>query len=70
MSRIWILIDDATLVRSSPKAGLYKINGEEHWLPWSQVHEDSVDKDGESGELWITEWIAGEKGIDGEETEF
>lgn len=68
--RVWILIDEAKLIRSSDKAGLYAIDGAEYWIPWSQIHEDSVDKDGDTGELWITEWIACEKGIEGEEVEF
>ncbi len=69
MSKVWILISEATLIRSSDKAGLYKIDGEEHWIPWSQIRDDSIDKDGESGELWITEWIADEKEIEGDDEE-
>jgi len=69
MSKVWILVNEATLIRSSDKAGLYKIYGEEHWIPWSQIRDDSVDKDGESGELWITEWIADEKEIEGDDEE-
>jgi len=69
MSKIWILVSDATLIRSSDKAGLYKIDGDEYWIPWSQIRDDSVDRDGESGDLWITEWIADQKEIEGDDEE-
>ena len=69
MSKIWILVSDATLIRSSDKAGLYKIDDTEHWIPWSQIRDDSVDRDGQSGDLWITEWIADQKEIEGYDEE-
>lgn len=69
MAKVWVLVSEVTLVRSTDKAGLYKIDGTEHWIPWSQIREDSVDKDGETGDLWITEWIADQKEIEGEEEE-
>lgn len=69
MAKVWVLVSEVTLVRSTDKAGLYKIEGKEHWIPWSQIREDSVDKDGETGDLWITEWIADQKEIEGEEEE-
>ncbi len=67
MATRYVLIEDATVVRSTEKAGLFKIDGKEYWIPWSQVHDDSVDRDGSTGNLWITEWIAGEKGLEGQE---
>lgn len=44
MSKVWILISEATLIR--------KIDGEEHWI-----------------QLWITEWIADRKEIEGDDEE-
>jgi hypothetical protein len=69
MATRYVLIEDATVVRSTDKAGLFRIDGEEYWIPWSQVRDDSVDRDGATGNLWITEWIAGEKGLEGQEDE-
>lgn len=46
-------------------AGLFRFpDGEEHWLPWSQVSEDSPGKDGEVGTLYLTEWICAKKEIE------
>lgn len=59
----YIEIEDAKLIRSTPKAGLYQIDGEEHWIPWSQINEGSVDRDGETGSIYISEWIAEQKGL-------
>ena len=40
------------------------IEGEEVWIPKSQIHEDSeVYKEGTEGTLVITEWIAEKKGL-------
>ena len=70
MSRSWVLIEDATCVKTTDKAGLFKTPGQEDaWIPWSQIRGDSVDKDGETGDLWISSWIADEKGIDGDDEE-
>ncbi|MBR9800280.1 hypothetical protein GYB59_00640 [bacterium] len=55
--------EDVLLRRSTGKAGLFLIEGEEFWIPWSQVLDGSVDKDGETGDLFITEWIAEQKGL-------
>ena len=41
------------------------IGNEEYWIPKSQVDDDSeVWKDGDDGELIISEWIATQKGIE------
>lgn len=53
---------DATALRSTEKALLVQIDGEEHWIPHSQIDDDSeVYKAGDAGELVISEWIAKEK---------
>lgn len=40
------------------------IDGEKYWIPQKQIHDDSeVYKDGDEGELVISEWIAKEKGL-------
>ena len=43
------------------KALLVVIGGEDHWMPKSQC--DNILEEGESGELLITEWIGGQKGL-------
>lgn len=46
------------------KAILVEIEGEEHWIPQSQIDDDSeVFSAGDEGTLVITEWIAEQKGL-------
>lgn len=50
--------------KETEKALLVDIDGEEHWLPKSQIHDDSeVYAEGGEGVLVITEWIAEQKGL-------
>jgi len=63
----YIEIDNVTLIRSTEKAGLFEFHDYEDetcWIPWSQIDAGSVDKDGETGTLVITEWIAGKLGFE------
>lgn len=47
---------------SSGAALLVEIDGKNHWIPQSQIHDDSeVWKPGDDGELVIPEWLAIEK---------
>lgn len=70
MSRTYILVEDARCVKTTEKAGLFDLPDQgEFWIPWSQIRDGSVDKDGETGELWISQWMADEKGIDGDDEE-
>lgn len=63
-----VTVPDVTLIRSTEKAGLYRdSNGEEFWIPWSQLREDSVDKDGDTGDIRIPLWLAEEKELEFEE---
>lgn len=51
-------------VAASGKALLVEIEGEDHWIPVSQITDDSeVWREGDSGTLVITEWIAAQKGL-------
>lgn len=55
---------DAICVRSTEKAILVRIDGAEHWIPQSHVHDDSeVYAEGDEGTLVISEWIAKQKGL-------
>ena len=65
---ITVIISEVTLIRSTEKAGLYRdTEGNEFWIPWSQLREDSVDKDGGTGDIRIPLWLAEEKELDYEE---
>lgn len=57
-------IPNLTLIKSTDKAGLYRDeDGDQFWLPWSQIRDGSVDKDGDSGSVFIPLWLAEEKGL-------
>lgn len=63
-----VQITNVTLKRSSAKAGLYVFEDEsEEWIPFSQVAEGSVDKDGDTGTLYIPRWLAEDRNIEYEE---
>lgn len=53
------------LIRQTDNAALCLIDGEEIWLPWSQIDPGSdIEKDGDSGRAYIPVWLAREKGLD------
>lgn len=65
-----VAFENVKIVRTSAKAMLVNIDGEEYWIPSSQVHDDSdvyVDENqtiqGSPGKLVITRWIAEQKGL-------
>lgn len=62
---ITVSFEDIKVVKESPKALLCLINGEEVWIPKSQIDEDSEvwNEKTSGGTLIITEWIAKEKGL-------
>lgn len=51
-------------IRDTSDALLVEIDGAEHWIPQSQIDDESevYEEDGE-GELVISEWIAIKKGL-------
>ena len=64
MAKVGVRFEKVTCIRSSDKAILVVIKDKEHWIPQSQVHEDSeVWKNGDEGVLVITEWIAEQKNL-------
>jgi hypothetical protein len=49
------------LVRQTDKAALCDIDGDEIWIPWSQIGDGSgIEKDGDSGTIYIPRWLAEE----------
>jgi hypothetical protein len=60
-----VRIEGVTCIDESPKAIKVVIDKDAHWIPKSQVHDDSeVYKKDDDGVLIISAWIAGEKGLD------
>lgn len=63
-----VMIENATLKRSSKLSGLYVLeDGTETWLPFTQLAEGSVDKDGDTGTLYIPRWLAEDRDIEYDE---
>lgn len=57
-------IADVVAIRESDKAILVLINGDEHWIPKSQIDETSEVLTGtSSGVLVIKRWLAEQKGL-------
>ena len=58
--------EGVTCKKETDKALLCVIDGEEHWIPKSQVDDDSEvfnDGDNSTGKLVVSEWIATQKGL-------
>jgi hypothetical protein len=54
----------AKVIRTTEKAILVDLDGEERWVPQSCVHADSeVWKEGQEGELVLTRWFADKEGL-------
>jgi hypothetical protein len=56
--------NDVQATRSTDKALLCIINGDEHWVPKSQIHDNSeVYENGHKGKLVVTAWWADKAGL-------
>ena len=59
-----VQIPDVVVIKDTGRALLCEIEGEQIWIPQSQIDEDSeVYQEGDEGTLVITEWIAEQKGL-------
>ncbi len=59
-----VTLADVKVLRATDKALLCEIDGAHHWIPQSQIDDDSeIWKAGDEGDLVISEWIAIEKGL-------
>lgn len=61
-----IHVEDVVCIKATDRALLCVINGEEMWIPQSQVAAESEvfnDTDNSEGTLVISEWIATKKGL-------
>lgn len=60
-----VSFEDVTCLRETDRAVLVRMpGGQEHWLPKSQLDEDTeVAAEGDSGTLVISHWIAEQRGL-------
>lgn len=61
-----VRFDGVVCLCDSGKALLVDVDGEQHWIPKSQIHDDSEvfdDQKNSNGTLIITAWIAEQKGL-------
>jgi hypothetical protein len=61
-----VYLEDVVVKAVTDKALLIEYEGEEEWIPKSQIVEDEsvVHEKGDKGTLAITQWIASQKGWD------
>lgn len=63
---VTVKFEDVRCLRETEKGLLCLVGGDEHWIPKSQVSDDSevfnADENNE-GTLVVSEWIAREKGL-------
>ncbi len=56
--------DEVIVKKTTPKALLVEIDGEEYWLPKSQLGKATdVENEGDIGTIEIPKWLAEEKGL-------
>lgn len=64
MPKETVEFDDVLCIAETDEAILVEIDGDQHWIPQSQVNDDSeVWSKGDEGTLIITRWIAEKKGL-------
>lgn len=57
-------IERAKAIRETPSALLVVIDGVKHWIPQSQIDDDSeVYKVGDEGKLVVSSWFAAKEGL-------
>jgi len=56
-----VRLDDVELVHETEKAILVRYEGEDYWIPKSQVLDFGVMEPGQTGYLVIPEWLAEDK---------
>lgn len=63
-----VTLEQVEVLLRGPKAMKVLYEGEELWIPYSQVHNDSEihedDRNTDYGKLVITQWLAEQKDID------
>jgi len=60
----WIHLDVELIVKETPKAFLCRIDGDDYWIPKSQVSDPGDYEEGDANcGISVTEFIANEKGL-------
>jgi hypothetical protein len=63
----WVTLENCSILNATQKALEIEHNGEIFWLPKSQIEDPDRLKVGDSDvTVLITEWIADQKGIEGD----
>lgn len=61
----YVHLEDCRVVHETEDAFLIEYEGEEHWIPRSQVADPDTYESGDEGvTISVTEWIAKQKGIE------
>jgi len=61
----YVIIQVEEVVKETDLAVLLRIDGEDHWIPKSQISPDSEYVEAECDlEIEVTKWIASEKGLE------
>lgn len=64
MEELYRVEIDEPVKRATDDAILITVEGENIWIPQSQIHDDSeVWKEGDTGELVIPMWLAEKKNL-------
>lgn len=64
MSQSWVHLDVEEVKRETDKAFLVVIDGEQVWIPKSQIDSPDDYEEGDTNcTISVTEWIANEKGL-------
>jgi hypothetical protein len=61
-----VILKGVKVLKETEKALLVesKETGEEHWMPKSQIHDDSdVFQDEDEGDMIVSKWLANEKNL-------
>ena len=63
MNKNLVTIHDVDIKHETDNAVLIECDGEEYWIPFSQVEEMTKGANGRESSITITQWIADQKGL-------
>lgn len=59
-----VTLGNTKAIKATEKALLVEVDGDEVWIPQSQIDDDSeVSKEGDEGKLVISQWFANKEGL-------
>lgn len=58
-----VRIEGVKCIAETDKACLCEVDGDEHWISKSTIDDSEVFKDGDEGDLVVSEWLALQKGF-------